>query len=121
MVTKQTATNDLYEIPLSQAIEWTTRWRQFQADTKPNPDDSKKAFRVDVAELQEVVNNIPGEIQYVRFYLGLDEHLIEHMILVGVDDNNQDVCTFEGKTYTYDFTRPCPTTCDVASPLFEAP
>jgi hypothetical protein len=114
----QPNTNSLYEIPLDTAIDWTSRWREFQASSKPNPDDNKKAFRVDVAELQEVVSNIPGEVKYVRFYLGLDENLSEHLVLVGVDAGNKDLYANEGKTYTYDFTHPCPNVCDINSPLF---
>ena len=115
MVTAYESGSDLYEIPLIEAVDWTSRWQQFQAESKPNPDDSKKAFRVDVAELQDVINNIPGKVQYVRFYLGLDPKMQEHLVLVGVDSDNKDLTAL-----TYDFTRPCPDICDITSPLFDA-
>jgi hypothetical protein len=111
--TKSTETESLFQIPLETAIEWTTRWREFQQTAKPSPADNKKAFRVNLVELQEVVNNIPGEVNYIRFYFGIDDKLGEHMILVGVNDENEDLCS-----YTYDFTRPCPSTCDLTSPLY---
>lgn len=114
----QSPQNDLYEISLEVAIDWTNRWRQFQSENKPNPDDSKKAFRVDVAELQEVVNNIPGKVKYVRFYMGLDDKAIEHLLMVGVDEENKDLYAYDGKAYTYDFSHPCPSTCDIDSPLY---
>ena len=110
--------NSIYQIPLETAIAWTARWREFQQDHKPEPIDNKKAFRVNVQELQDVINNIPGEVTDIRFYFGLDDAMTEHMVLVGVDKENKDLYTYEGQAYTYDFTHPCPSTCDIDSPLF---
>jgi len=118
MKSPQTESNSIYEISLDTAIEWTGRWRSFQAEHKPSPIDNKKAFRVDVAELQEVITNIPGEVTDIRFYFGLDDQLSEHMVLVGVNGENKDLYEIEGKPYVYDFTHPCPSTCDIESPLY---
>ena len=118
MEAKTQPLESIYDLPLETAVEWTARWRAFQQEAKPDPTNDKKAFRVNVQELIDVVKGIPDQVEYVRFYLGLDDELTEHMILVGVDKDNKDLCTYEGQSCTYDFTHPCPSTCDVDSPLY---
>lgn len=45
-----------------------------------------------------------------------------HLFITPVDQNGQDVIlsTADGEKFVYDLTTPCPNTCDVNSPLYNA-
>lgn len=102
----------LYSIPLDTAIEYTTRWRQTH---------SLKAFTIDVAELYDIIDELGqgNRVKGVRVYFGYKEDGSEALVLVGVDDRENDILNIPGEGEdaevnpgTYDFTRPCPSTCD---------
>ncbi|HYF33352.1 MAG TPA: hypothetical protein VD993_19640 [Chitinophagaceae bacterium] len=110
----------VYSIPLAEACEYTRRWRE--------RGHTVKAFAIDVAELNDVINeikNIHFEMKAIRVYFGYKEvngNLEECLVLVGLDDNGNDITGYMAKgtehSGTYDFTRPCPDTCDTSgSPL----
>lgn len=58
----------------------------------------------------------------VRFYMGIKddgEKKCPDMMLVGVDENNEDLIKEEGENSgIYNFTLPCPRTCDNTSDLY---
>lgn len=100
-----------YQIMLNKAKDWTTAWRE-------NYPDMVKAFRIDVAEIHEILAT-PG-IAYVRAYMGYDDGAkTEKLMLVPVDANNKDLINENpsSDSCVYDFTLPCPSTCDLDSPL----
>ena len=101
-----------YLIPLQTAVDWTKAWRH------ENP-TSIKAFRVDIQEIKEILAEL--DTNYVRIYFGLDGST-EKLVLVGVDANDKDIIdpTVDGFKIsgTYDFNQPCPSTCDITSPLY---
>jgi len=114
-------TETIYNIPLCDAVRWTTAWRE------KNP-ESTRAFKVDACELKDVIDELgkvfQGEkLPYVRFYLAIKDTGKEGLVLVGVDKDGNDICQFVNKqdteeSGTYDFTHPCPDTCDQSgSPL----
>lgn len=96
-------------ISLECAQNWAARWRE-------NPENTVKAHlipRVDITELlaeKEVVD--------IRAYIGVDEDGVNKLMLVGVDADGNDLINDELQQYIYDFTQPCPTTCDINSPLY---
>lgn len=103
-----------YDLPLQTAVDWTTAWRAAHVNV-PN---YVKAFRVDVNEIQEILQEAGTD--YIRLYFGIDG-TTEKLILVAVDEYDNDIInpTVNGhvKSGTYDFTNPCPPTCDDQSPL----
>jgi hypothetical protein len=102
-----------YLIPLQTAVNWTTAWRN------ANPGmNSVKAFRIDMAEINQVMEE--AGTTYFRAYFGLDNG-VEKLVLVAVNANGQDIInpTVNNQQIsgTYDFCNPCPPTCDLNSPL----
>ncbi|NII27009.1 hypothetical protein HB364_18100 [Pseudoflavitalea sp. X16] len=113
------STNSLYSLPLLTAIEYTRRWR--------TQGHNIKAFTIDVAELNDIIDEYGKKIpdfkpSQIRIYFGINSQGAEALVLIGVDDEGHDILTYvDSKNIerpgTYDFTHPCPDTCDNESPL----
>lgn len=109
----------VYSIPLSQACEYTQRWR--------NAGNQVKAFTVDVKELNDIIDELRNshphfQMHQIRIYFGIKDDNKECLVLVGVDHEGNDITSYISargieESGTYDFTRPCPDTCDQGSPL----
>lgn len=113
----------VYEIPLDEAITLTKAWA----------DQGKfyKAFLLDAREMQDILNELGS--RYVRVYFGWDvnqeEGRHERLIMVPANDEGNDMLPnkhsvthhqlTEANSNVFDFTLPCPPTCDVNSPLFQ--
>ncbi|MGK4567509.1 hypothetical protein [Flavobacterium sp. 3HN19-14] len=96
-------------IPLATAQDWAKRWRT-------NPVSSVKAFLIPEEDTVQLYNE--PEVANVRAYMGVDPKGGAHLMLVGVNADGEDLID-EGKGwYIYDFTKPCPNTCDPSSPLY---
>lgn len=114
-------------ISLEIAKDWTTRWRAMESDY--NAHNDCRAFNIPLIDLQEVIKE--EGVASVRGYIGVEKQIIEgedvfieKLIIVGVDANGKDMITSsDGVTLDigggdlYDFTNPCPNTCDDISPL----
>ena len=100
------ATNTL---PLATAQEWALRW-------KSNPVTTVKAFLIPEEDTVQLYNE--PLVESIRAYLGVDAKGVAHLMLVGVDANGKDMIDATKGWYIYDFTKPCPNTCDPTSPLF---
>lgn len=118
-----------YHYPLKRAQKDTERWRASHRID---------AFAIDKQELLDIINEAPDEVDTIRVYFGLTEDGYEKMFLVGakkeimtteedgekiivirdlIDQNA--VAHLDGSIeyFVYDFTNPCPPTCDESSPL----
>jgi len=96
-------------IPLDIAQDWARTWRA-------DPSNTVKAFlipQIDITELLAETN-----VQDVRAYVGIDGKGDCKLMLVGVDANGLDLIDESCGDYIYDFTEPCPKTCDYTSPLY---
>lgn len=107
-------------IPLKQAKKWAETWRL--TESWYNKYNECIAFNVPLDDLKDVLKE--KGIVSVRAYLGVDENGEEKLMIVGVDKYNKDMLSSrdgenldEDSGQIYDFTRPCPTTCDQESPL----
>jgi hypothetical protein len=110
----------LYRVPLKEASEATKHWRNSQ---KIN------AYAIDKQELLDVIAE--NEMDAMRVYFGLDKDGKERMFLVAAekikdkfgkvilikDLIDEDPLDGNSGHYVYDFTAPCPNTCDDESPL----
>lgn len=123
-------------VPVPQAVEMTTNWRNYYADiTGTSPDDAMRAFRIPLEDLEAMVDMAKADqnITSVRAYLALGEGVsggavdsdLVHILLVPVNDNapfGNDVLevTKAGKSTStiMDFTTPCPIQCDTSSVLY---
>jgi len=114
----------IYSIPVEEACAWTRRWR--------DAGNTIRAFTIDVAELNDIINELgkllPDPVRQVRVYFGYKDTGEECLVLVGVDAEGKDIVYYwkrdealgadaTEESGTYDFTRPCPSTCDEGSPL----
>ena len=96
-------------ITLKQAQEWATTWRS-------NPLNTVKAHLIPNVDIKELLNE--NNVVDVRAYIGVDEKGVNKLMLVGVDINGNDLINDTNGDYIYDFTKPCPSTCDIESPLY---
>ena len=94
-----------YIISLNDAKTWAKSWQ-----TNP-PKPLSKAHLIPLTVLQELLE-IP-EVVNVRAYMGVDTTGIQRLMFVGVDANDNDMTDtiFSG-------TQPCPSCCDINSPLY---
>ncbi len=124
-------------VPLDDAIEMTTNWRQYYgAITGTDPANALRGFRIPMEDLQAMMDLAKTDptITSVRGYLALGEAVgngqiidpnIVHILLVPVSDitpTGTDILeksTIGRTTSTImDFTSPCPAMCDFNSPLY---
>lgn len=100
-------------IDLTTAIAWITAWRQ-------SPKTGIKAFFIPKDDMSDLM--LDESCIGVRAYLayGNQEGLPAEakLLLVDVDGNLSDGGTDNLTNGIFDFTSPCPTFCDVTSPLY---
>lgn len=96
-------------ITLKQAQEWASKWRS-------NPENTVKAHLIPEVDITELLAE-PG-VEAVRAYIGIDENDVNKLMLVAVDADGNDMIDASKGQYIYDFTKPCPDTCDIKSPLY---
>lgn len=96
--------HSIYEISRETAVKWRRNW---EADlAAANTPNYVRSYRIDAAELQEILS-IPG-MKYVRVYFGRAERgHHDRMILVAADGNGKDMAHGEGAKF-FDFTTPRP-------------
>lgn len=96
-------------IPLTTAQTWAQRW--VNSGISPI-----KAYLIPEADITQLMAET--DVQDVRAYLGIDDFGVSKLMLVGVNADGKDLIDYEQGLYVYDFTQPCPTTCDSSSPLY---
>ncbi len=85
-------------IPLADAIQWTTNYRN------ANPTAVKAHFFGEVI-IQNILNQ--ANCMGIRMYHALDNNNAVQIVLVGVDTNGDDMTA----GIIADMSQPCPTTC----------
>lgn len=96
-------------ISLQKAQEWAAKWRS-------NPNNTIKAFLIPNVDITQLLAE--KGVQDVRAYVGIDENDEQKLMLVGVDENGNDLIDEANGKIIFDFTKPCPSECDINSPLF---
>lgn len=98
------------------AHDMLAAWQTF---LNANPDlQGTKALHFDMEDVQNLSNKATG----FRVYFGLrtDDTGATKLdgMIVGVDANNNDIVDITSPTSgIYDFAKPCPAFCDMASPM----
>lgn len=111
-------------ITLEDAKKWAARWRKEEGTY--NAHHELKAFLIPKVDLLEV---LAEDIDAARAYIGIDDDGVERLMIVGTKYNPKtdvyvDMITQPEKDGVlldgdiYDFTQPCPSTCDIDSPLY---
>lgn len=104
---------ELNTITLETAQEWAARWKRQQG--KYNEYNQLKAFWIPGIDFTQVMEETG--VQDVRAYIGIDENEVEKLMIVGVDEEGNDMID-EGKGwYIYDFSEPCPNKCNTKEPF----
>ena len=112
-------------ISLTKGVALTTNWRNYIAALDPNP-NYIHAFNIPMEDINELAkfNNCPSVRAYLAMTVPGDVSTLK-IILVPVDVNNKDITGIPSASDAsvtdstiFDFTSPCPQTCDLNSPLF---
>ncbi|MBP6432860.1 MAG: hypothetical protein KA319_13930, partial [Ferruginibacter sp.] len=105
----------------------TTNWRNYIGQYEPEG-QYVRAFNIPMSDIQNLGDFT--DCSSVRAYLAMEtpgDISSLKIILVPVDQKNNDVLSIEvpsegggmvEQSAIYDFTSPCPSVCDVNSPLF---
>ncbi|AZB26833.1 MULTISPECIES: hypothetical protein [Chryseobacterium] len=93
-------------VSLEDAIRWTKRWQLKEltsgVEIKAHMIPSKDAF--------DIFYNDKGFKNY-RGYNAINDEGVFKFLLVGVDDDGNDIVDYSNGDYIYDMTTPCPSVC----------
>lgn len=103
----------LNTITLEQAQEWAQNWNNNKITFFETRD--LKAFAIPRQVIDDVTRH--PDVVDVRTYLGLDEDFNPHLMIVGVNEEGNDLINPEQELYIYNFARPCPTYCPGVAPF----
>jgi hypothetical protein len=111
-------------ITLAEGVRITTNWRDYISVLDPGS-QYIRAFNIPMEDIQELARftKCPSVRAYLSMTTPNDISTLK-VVLVPVDINNNDVLSVPGpssidESSIFDFTSPCPQTCDINSPLFE--
>lgn len=96
-------------IDLVTAQKWARNWLAA-------PTTTVKAHLIPQINITQLMASIG--CQDIRAYMGIDDNGDAKLMMVAVDANGNDLIDTASGYYIYDFTEPCPNTCDVNSPLY---
>jgi hypothetical protein len=111
-------------ISLQEGVRITTNWRDYISVLDPGS-EYIRAFNIPMEDIMELAKftRCPSVRAYLSMAVPNDISSLK-VVLVPVDDNNIDILSVPGpsgltESSIFDFTSPCPKTCDINSPLFE--
>ncbi|MFZ7114531.1 MAG: hypothetical protein ACO1G9_04045 [Bacteroidota bacterium] len=116
-------------IPLSKAIEMVANWQSSEAFQMTG---GFKAFRIPAEEINQFKEKYNDEGVGVRAYIGLEavgeaNELVHNLRLIFVATKKEEtfppyysdiISIIDGEKVAFDLSSPCPTDCDMSSPLF---
>lgn len=109
-------------ILLTTAQEWAANWNKHGASYLS--ENALKAFLIPQEDIKGIIDN--DKTFHIRGYLGLEKlengTFEPHMMVVGVDkDKVNDIIdynpTAKKNYFIYDFSEPCPNTCNKIEPF----
>ncbi len=115
-------------IPESVGVAYTTNYRNYISGIDKDP-NYIRAFNIPMSDIQSLADFT--KCPSVRAYLGMSDPKdisTLKLVLVPVNDLNQDILEIQvpdgsgglvDQSSIYDLTSPCPSICDVQSPLFQ--
>jgi len=92
-----------YDISLADGKAYTLAWRTAHSSLV-------KGFKIDKACIDDIFTDNPTAVS-MRAYIGLDGSAPK-LVMVGVDAAGNDLTA-----NVYDHASPCPSVCDISSPL----
>ncbi len=115
-------------IPEAIGVDYTTNWRTYISAIDQDP-NYIRAFNIPMQDIASLADF--SKCGSVRAYLGMSDPTdisTLKLVLVPVDTDNLDVLSIEvpdgsgglvTQSSIYDLTSPCPSICDIQSPLFQ--
>jgi hypothetical protein len=103
----------LNTITLDLAQQWAQNWNNNKVVFLQTSD--LRAFTIPQQVLKDVM--APKEVVDIRTYLGLDDKMKPHMMVVGVDANGNDLIDPLNGFFIFNFIRPCPSACNGVAPF----
>lgn len=115
-------------IPEAIGVDYTTNWRTYISAIDQDP-NYIRAFNIPMQDIASLADFT--KCGSVRAYLGMSDPTdisTLKLVLVPVDTDNLDVLSIEvpdgsgglvTQSSIYDLTSPCPSICDIQSPLFQ--
>lgn len=94
-------------IALEVAQSWAEKWNKNLNILK-----GVKAFKIPGSNLTSIMSQ-PGTVD-VRGYMAINDQNKPTMIVVGVDANGNDMIDPANGYHIYDFSEPCPSSCNNA-------
>jgi cystathionine beta-lyase family protein involved in aluminum resistance len=120
---KQKVGEAVNTIPLAAAQKWAKRWAKKEGHY--NKHHELQAFLIPKVDLIEV---LAEGVDAVRAYIGVDDNGVEKLMIVGAKYDPITIIYVDmisvgvenaitQQNDIYDFTRPCPPSCDPNSPM----
>jgi hypothetical protein len=117
------ATRSSYTITKETAHNYVAAFRSREEAQGKKPGEYVRSFSMSAVEVQDIMNALTtiskGDISKtkVRFYKAINDDGQETLVIVAVDANGNDVTYYKDKngnlqSAIFDFTHPCPSTCD---------
>jgi len=132
----ETPKSIIREVAFDSATADIKRYGDFWRSQQGSPgyiNQVTRAFKIPASDLIGVlqpsgsINTILSECtyKYARAYLGLDVNNTMHLYFTPVEDDGSEagkdvILTNGSEKIVFDLTSPCPNTCDVSSPLYQA-
>ncbi len=118
MSTKRTSSPAGGVIALGDAIARVEAWAAQSAEEIGQSLMGIRAYTIDWEDLSDIYETTG--VHGMRVYFGVNEGEVS-LLVVGVNEAGEDMIDYSNRGYGYqkvfDFTRPCPSTCDPKSPL----
>ena len=115
-------------IPEALGVTYTTNYRNYISGIDKNP-DYIRAFNIPMQDIASLADFT--QCPSVRAYLGMSDPTdisTLKLVIVPVDKTNTDILSIPvpdgsgglvDQSSVYDLTSPCPSICDINSPLFQ--
>lgn len=99
-------------ISLETAQAWAARWKEMQNSGNI---PTITAFLIPGIDTTQALK--PDEAVDIRGYMGIDSTNTSRLIVVGVNSEGNDLIDESKGYYIYDFTVPCPPSCNKRAPF----
>lgn len=98
-----------HAVLLDDAKKWISNWQ----NTKIIDGTSIRAHLIPAKDVHDIFIDDKGFVRY-RGYNAITDEGEFKFLLVGVDEDNNDIVDYDKGDYVYDMTTPCPSVCSTA-------